>query len=121
LLKPPAISAFNFLQARVKQVKRASAERFQEFCHFCLIVMPFFDQNQHPSLPALVLCNEYFVNNITLGMGKIDGVENGTGENKFETVWRGYGGGALLRALSYSSDECESTEAIPGGYSDRAG
>ncbi|BFT81896.1 hypothetical protein GVv1_26880 [Enterobacter pseudoroggenkampii] len=49
------------------------------------------------------------MNNITLGMGKIDGVKNGTGKNKFEAVWRGYGSGALLRALSYSSDECEST------------
>jgi hypothetical protein len=54
-------------------------------------------------------------------MGKIDGVKNGTGKNKFETVWRGYGSGALLRALPYSSDECESTKTIPGGYSDRAG
>ncbi len=58
LLRPLAISAYNFSRTRVKQGKRASAERFQKFCHFCLIVAPFFDRNQHHPPSPLVLCNE---------------------------------------------------------------
>ena len=58
LLRPQAISAYNFSRTRVKQGKSASAERFQGFCHFCLIVAPFFDRNQHPTPAPLVLCNE---------------------------------------------------------------
>lgn len=51
-----------------------SAECFQAQRHFCLIFIPFFDQNQHLPPSPLVLCTEQSVNNITRGLGGQDAV-----------------------------------------------
>jgi len=38
----------------LEETKKTLAECFQEERHFCLIFIPFFDQNQHPGPRRLV-------------------------------------------------------------------
>lgn len=58
LAETAGISAFNVRGGARSPGKTRARVNFQEFCHFCLIVTPFFDQSQHPHPPPLVLCHE---------------------------------------------------------------